>query len=326
MGAELIFAVGAVPLALLAWRAGRTYLLTRRISDLVVVEGIVWLTAAQFGLLNFTMMSGAWWAAHGLEVAGIGMVAIPCARPRHASRSAAGQRSPGRDLGEYDEAFLGGRVRAQLVRSARRTRRPRATLAGWRRSRSRSASVWACPRAGSASAFAVGGLLHDVGKLSVPNEILNKPGRLTDAEFDEIRRHPGAGRELLAELEALATRARPRARVITSGSMPAAIPIAWRPGPRPRGPHPHRRRRLRRAHRRSRVREAWPGERGGRAARRRNRPRVRPPSALPRFARSSRPSDPRSARRRRAASWTPHRSATRRARCSAKRPRCGVSR
>jgi HD-GYP domain-containing protein (c-di-GMP phosphodiesterase class II) len=43
-------------------------------------------------------------------------------------------------------------------------------------------------------------LLHDVGKLSVPNAILNKPGRLTDEEFAEIRRHPGAGRKLLAEL------------------------------------------------------------------------------------------------------------------------------
>ena len=32
--------------------------------------------AAQFGPLNFTMMSGAWWAAHALEVAGIGMVAL----------------------------------------------------------------------------------------------------------------------------------------------------------------------------------------------------------------------------------------------------------
>jgi HD-GYP domain-containing protein (c-di-GMP phosphodiesterase class II) len=48
--------------------------------------------------------------------------------------------------------------------------------------------------------LALGGLLHDMGKLSVPNEILNKPGRLTDEEFAEIRRHPGAGRELLTEL------------------------------------------------------------------------------------------------------------------------------
>src|SRR6185312_2873292 len=35
---------------------------------------------------------------------------------------------------------------------------------------------------------------------SVPNEILSKPGRLTDSEFAEIRRHPGAGRDLLDEL------------------------------------------------------------------------------------------------------------------------------
>jgi len=48
--------------------------------------------------------------------------------------------------------------------------------------------------------LALSGLVHDAGKLSVPNEILGKPGRLTDAEFHEIRRHPAAGRELLAEL------------------------------------------------------------------------------------------------------------------------------
>jgi HD-GYP domain-containing protein (c-di-GMP phosphodiesterase class II) len=46
----------------------------------------------------------------------------------------------------------------------------------------------------------MGGLLHDVGKLSVPLEILNKPGALTDEEYDEIKRHPAAGRALLEEL------------------------------------------------------------------------------------------------------------------------------
>jgi hypothetical protein len=47
---------------------------------------------------------------------------------------------------------------------------------------------------------AVGGLVHDVGKLSVPLDILQKPGPLEDAEFAEIRRHPDAGRQLLDEL------------------------------------------------------------------------------------------------------------------------------
>lgn len=43
----------------------------------------------------------------------------------------------------------------------------------------------------------IGALLHDVGKMRVPPEILNKPGRLTDAEFDEIKLHVIHGREIL---------------------------------------------------------------------------------------------------------------------------------
>lgn len=43
----------------------------------------------------------------------------------------------------------------------------------------------------------VSGLLHDIGKAEVPTEILDKPGKLTDAEFASIRRHPVAGYEYL---------------------------------------------------------------------------------------------------------------------------------
>jgi HD-GYP domain-containing protein (c-di-GMP phosphodiesterase class II) len=46
----------------------------------------------------------------------------------------------------------------------------------------------------------MGLLLHDIGKMVVPDEVLNKPGRLTDEEFAVIRRHPGWGRDLLREL------------------------------------------------------------------------------------------------------------------------------
>lgn len=43
------------------------------------------------------------------------------------------------------------------------------------------------------------GLLHDIGKMMVPMEILNKPGKLTDDEFAIIKTHPAAGHQLLLE-------------------------------------------------------------------------------------------------------------------------------
>lgn len=41
------------------------------------------------------------------------------------------------------------------------------------------------------------GYLHDVGKLAIPSEILSKPGRLTDAEFEVVKEHAAKGEELL---------------------------------------------------------------------------------------------------------------------------------
>ncbi len=45
------------------------------------------------------------------------------------------------------------------------------------------------------------GLLHDVGKIGVPDAILNKPGKLTDAEFKEIRLHPLHGARILSNIQ-----------------------------------------------------------------------------------------------------------------------------
>jgi len=43
------------------------------------------------------------------------------------------------------------------------------------------------------------GLLHDLGKSVMPMAVLNKPGKLTDFEFDVIKRHPAEGHRLLVE-------------------------------------------------------------------------------------------------------------------------------
>ena len=49
--------------------------------------------------------------------------------------------------------------------------------------------------------FRIGALLHDVGKLMIPAEVLNKPGKLSDEEWEMMRGHPSAGVELLADIE-----------------------------------------------------------------------------------------------------------------------------
>jgi HD-GYP domain-containing protein (c-di-GMP phosphodiesterase class II) len=50
----------------------------------------------------------------------------------------------------------------------------------------------------------VGALLHDVGKIGVPDRILQKPGRLTDEEYQVIKRHPVLGARMLASVRELA--------------------------------------------------------------------------------------------------------------------------
>jgi putative nucleotidyltransferase with HDIG domain len=49
--------------------------------------------------------------------------------------------------------------------------------------------------------FRIGALLHDVGKIVVPPEVLNKPGKLTADEWNLMKSHTTAGVELLADIE-----------------------------------------------------------------------------------------------------------------------------
>lgn len=47
----------------------------------------------------------------------------------------------------------------------------------------------------------IAGLMHDIGKMAVDMKVLNKPGALTDAEFEQIKGHPGAGYKMLKEVD-----------------------------------------------------------------------------------------------------------------------------
>ncbi|SDL11250.1 HD-GYP domain-containing protein [Natronincola ferrireducens] len=49
----------------------------------------------------------------------------------------------------------------------------------------------------------IGALLHDIGKLHVPNTILNKPGMLTDEEYNEMKKHSVCGYEIVKNIKGL---------------------------------------------------------------------------------------------------------------------------
>jgi hypothetical protein len=197
--ALLAFGLGC--LALLAHRAIRTHALTRRPADLLVVAGCGWLAVSLASQLLMGPGNVAFYGGHALELGGIALIGIPTALDLArggASRPLVGDLTA-TELVAAEEAYLGTRVRSLLVRLADRdtsteehTRRV-ALLAA------RVGEELKLPPSLRRD-LAVGGLLHDIGKLAVPLEILRKPGPLTDDEFAEIRRHPQAGRRLLEEL------------------------------------------------------------------------------------------------------------------------------
>jgi putative two-component system response regulator len=46
-----------------------------------------------------------------------------------------------------------------------------------------------------------GSLLHDIGKIGIPERILNKPSRLTDEEFNIVKMHPAAGEKIVTHID-----------------------------------------------------------------------------------------------------------------------------
>jgi len=54
---------------------------------------------------------------------------------------------------------------------------------------------------GHLKAIATAALLHDMGKLAIPEHILNKPGKLTAAEFEKMKRHADIGADLLSSVK-----------------------------------------------------------------------------------------------------------------------------
>jgi len=186
---------------LVALRALRTIILARRAADLLVLVGIVWLAASLVPALTQDYRTLGWWVGHFLEVLGILVVATPVALDllrASPSRPLAGDLR-GADLVTAEETFLGSQVGALTRLLAEKD----AYTEGHTR-RVALLAVQVGEELGVPPArlreLAIGGLLHDIGKLSVPDEVLQKPGALDDEEYTLVQRHPVRGDALLREL------------------------------------------------------------------------------------------------------------------------------
>jgi putative nucleotidyltransferase with HDIG domain len=200
--AWIVLVAGLTFYGILFWRALRTFRLTERRADLLVAVGIVWLAAALPAALLLDYRELGWWVGHVFEIVGIAAVGFTVA---HDLRRGAARSRPllgdlkGADLVAQEEAFLGSHIRALLVALAEKD--------AYTEEHTRRVALRAVQVADELGLgperqreLALGGLLHDIGKLSVPDGILKKPGALTDAEFAEVRQHVESGVALLHEL------------------------------------------------------------------------------------------------------------------------------
>ena len=196
-----LLAIGLAFYTILGHRALRTFGLTRRRSDLGVAIGCVWLAVALVSQLMIAPGTLGFYVGHVLELAGVALVGIPVALDLlrgGASRPLVGDLSAA-EIVAAEEAYLGPRVRTLMLRLAEKDC---STEQHTRRVALLAVRVGEQLRLSPATLrhLAVGGLLHDIGKLSVPAAILRKPGALNDHEYAAIKRHPSNGVRLLREL------------------------------------------------------------------------------------------------------------------------------
>jgi putative nucleotidyltransferase with HDIG domain len=196
-----LLTVGLAFYGVLGWRALRTFLLTHRHADLIVFVGIAWLAAALPPAMLLQYYELGWWLGHGFELLGIAIVGVPVAldlRRSAQSRPLTGDLSAC-ELVSSEEAFLGSHVRALMVSLAEKDEY---TEEHTRRVALRAVQVG--EELGLSPVrlreLATGAIVHDIGKLAVPDSVLKKPGKLSTDEFEAVKRHSEKGYRTLKEL------------------------------------------------------------------------------------------------------------------------------
>jgi putative nucleotidyltransferase with HDIG domain len=170
-------------------------------TDAAVAVGLVWLGTSIPVYLLSPVWSWMFWAGHSLE--GFGFLAVASAVSRdlmlQTPTLALPRRTRAQDLLDDEAELLGAYVKRLTIEL--HDHDP-TTLIHSRKVAQLAVEVGehlGLPT-DALRRLAVAGLLHDIGKLQVPEDILRKPGPLTDDEYRTVQTHPQAGADLLAHL------------------------------------------------------------------------------------------------------------------------------
>jgi HD-GYP domain-containing protein (c-di-GMP phosphodiesterase class II) len=204
---SLLWVSAAVTIALLVFAARRyiqEYRLARQRLQASVTYGLILLIDAQVGLALSSAWHLAWWFYHWLVLIGLGTILA----------AIVGQLGQGMPLVKAVQSlFVLGTVE-RLEQSYNETlvalinsveARDRYTQGHSQRVAQMAALIGEALRLPPEEVRTVhqAGLLHDVGKIGVPDAILNKPGRLTEAEFTIMKDHPARGEAMIRGIPSL---------------------------------------------------------------------------------------------------------------------------
>lgn len=187
-----------------AWTIYRylmTYISSRFPLQLAVIYSSGWMITAQIIILNGETWHASWWLYHFLLLASVIVMIIGIVNQYVSSRSITSSiklmfRSNPRD---WINTYMSTSVRELVMTTEARDsytagHNYRVALYALKLGEELSLS------SADLRAIAQGGLVHDVGKVRIPDTILNKPGKLTPEEREIIKVHPLSGYDLCKRL------------------------------------------------------------------------------------------------------------------------------
>lgn len=196
--------VGTSLLAFAAWRFYQTYTMTRTPATGALAAGLVLLAEAQVIMALGEAWHLSWWLYHGSMLVGF---VLPIAGIGLAYRR-------GGNLNDIVEGLF---VRDALAKAERSFPEAINTLIGaietkdpYLRGHMRRVAELTVKIAEELDlpaerirAASHAALLHDIGKLGLPEDVLHKPGRLTDEEFEVLKQHPERGYRMVIQAPVL---------------------------------------------------------------------------------------------------------------------------